>query len=178
MMEWELLPIPLFVVISIVLNSAIAVAGVLPSAFLTALNVNILGFGLGVTVSIIGEAVGAVISFVLYRRALQTYTSPSGKRFKRLREASGVEAWFLVLGMRLIPFVPSGLVTLSAAFSRMTLPSFAAASTIGKIPALLIEALAVTAVMRVAPGWQFVLIALLVLIYLLWRVFQSNGEKI
>ncbi|TCI70482.1 TVP38/TMEM64 family protein [Exiguobacterium sp. SH0S7] len=178
MMEWELLPIPLFVVISIVLNSAIAVAGVLPSAFLTALNVKVLGFGLGVTVSIVGEAVGAVISFVLYRRALQTYTSPNGKRFKRLREASGVEAWFLVLGMRLMPFVPSGLVTLSAAFSRMTLTSFAAASTIGKVPALLIEALAVTAVMRVATGWQFVLIALLVLIYLLWRVFQSNGEKI
>ncbi|OGX79422.1 SNARE associated Golgi family protein [Exiguobacterium sp. SH31] len=177
-MEWELLPIPLFVVISIVLNSAIAVAGVLPSAFLTALNVKVLGFGLGVTVSIVGEAVGAVISFVLYRRALQTYTSPNGKRFKRLREASGVEAWFLVLGMRLMPFVPSGLVTLSAAFSRMTLTSFAAASTIGKVPALLIEALAVTAVMRVATGWQFVLIALLVLIYLLWRVFQSNGEKI
>ncbi|WP_236633460.1 MULTISPECIES: TVP38/TMEM64 family protein [unclassified Exiguobacterium] len=177
-MEWELLPIPLFVVISIVLNSAIAVAGVLPSAFLTALNVKVLGFGLGVTVSIIGEAVGAVISFVLYRRALQTYTSPNGKRFKRLREASGVEAWFLVLGMRLMPFVPSGLVTLSAAFSRMTLTSFATASTIGKVPALLIEALAVTAVMRIATGWQFVLIALLVLIYLLWRVFQSNGEKI
>lgn len=178
MMEWELLPIPLFVVISIILNSAIAVAGVLPSAFLTALNVHVLGFGLGVTVSIIGEAVGAVLSFMLYRTALDKYTSPTGKRFKRLREAGGVEAWFLVLGMRLMPFVPSGLVTLSAAFSRMKLPSFAVASTIGKIPALLIEALAVTAVMSVAVGWQFVLIGLLAVVYLLWRMFQRSGEKI
>lgn len=176
-MEWELLPIPLFIIISIIINSVIAVAGVLPSAFLTALNVHILGFGAGVAVSIIGEAVGAIISFVLYRKTLQKYVSPNGERFKRLREAKGAEAWFLVLGLRLMPFVPSGLVTLSAAFSRMTLQSFATASTIGKVPALLVEALAVTAVMRVATGWQFVLIALLVIIYLLWRTFQRSGEK-
>lgn len=177
-MEWGLLPIPLFIVISVVLNTAIAVVGVLPSAFLTALNVHILGLGLGVTVSIIGEAVGAMAGFMLYRYALHTYASPTGKRFKRLREAQGAEAWFLVLGMRLMPFVPSGLVTLSAAYSRMTKTSFAVASTAGKIPALLIEALAVTTVMRVADGWQIALIALLVVIYLLWRNIQRSGEKI
>lgn len=175
-MEWALLPLPLFVIISIVLNILIAVAGVLPSAFLTALNVQLLGFGPGVAVSIIGEAVGAIISFIVYRKALQTYTSPTGTRFKRLREAEGIEAWFLVLSMRLMPFVPSGLVTLSAAFSRMTLPSFAVASTLGKVPALLIEALAVTAVLYVATGWQIALIAMVGIIYVVWRRHKS-GEK-
>lgn len=175
-MEWALLPIPVFVIISIVLNILIAIAGVLPSAFLTALNVQLLGFGPGVAVSMIGEAVGAIVSFVLYRKALQTYTSPTGTRFKRLREADGVEAWFLVLSMRLMPFVPSGLVTLSAAFSRMTLPSFAVASTLGKVPALFIEALAVTAILYVATGWQLALIAVIAIIYFVWRRY-SNGEK-
>lgn len=177
-MEWEVLPIPVFIVISIALNSIIAVAGVLPSAFLTALNVQLLGFGPGVVVSIVGEAVGAVISFILYRKALHRYTSPDGKRLRRLREAQGVEAWFLVLGLRLVPFIPSGLVTLSAAFSRMSLLSFAAASTIGKVPALLIEALAVTAILTVATGWQLGLIALLVVLYATWRLSQRSGEKI
>lgn len=175
-MEWTLLPLPLFVIISIVLNILIAIAGVLPSAFLTALNVQLLGFGPGVAVSMIGEAVGAVVSFALYRKALQTYTSPTGTRFKRLKEADGVEAWFLVLTMRLMPFVPSGLVTLSAAFSRMTLPSFAVASTLGKVPALFIEALAVTAILYVATGWQLALIAVVAIIYFVWRRY-SNGEK-
>ncbi|MCT4783160.1 MULTISPECIES: TVP38/TMEM64 family protein [Exiguobacterium] len=175
-MEWALLPLPLFVIISIALNILIAVAGVLPSAFLTALNVQLLGFGPGVVVSIIGEAVGAVASFILYRKALQTYTSPTGTRFKRLREADGSEAWFLVLSMRLMPFVPSGLVTLSAAFSRMTLPSFVVASTLGKVPALFIEALAVTAILYVATGWQLALIAVIAIIYFVWRRY-SNGEK-
>lgn len=175
-MEWALLPLPLFVIISIVLNILIAVAGVLPSAFLTALNVQLLGFGPGVAVSIIGEAVGAIISFIVYRKALQPYTSPTGTRFKRLREAEGIEAWFLVLSMRLMPFVPSGLVTLSAAFSRMTLPSFAVASTLGKVPALLIEALAVTAILYVATGWQLTLIAMVGIIYVVWRRHKS-GEK-
>lgn len=177
-MEWAALPIPLFIVISILLNALIAVAGVLPSAFLTALNVQLLGFGPGVTVSIIGEAAGAVLSFILYRKALHRYTSPDGKRLRRLREAEGVEAWFLVLSLRLMPFVPSGLVTLSAAFSRMSLPSFAVASTIGKVPALFIEALAVTAVLTVSTGWQLVLVAVLAVLYVFWRLSQRSGEKI
>jgi len=78
--------------------------------------------------------------------------------------------------MRLMPFVPSGLVTLSAAFSRMTLPSFAVASTLGKVPALLIEALAVTAILYVATGWQIALIAMVGIIYVVWRRHKS-GEK-
>lgn len=177
-MEWEVLPIPVFVVVSILLNGVIAIAGVLPSAFLTALNVQLLGFGPGVAVSIVGEAVGAVVSFMLYRTALHRYASPDGKRLRRLRKAEGVEAWFLVLGLRLLPFVPSGLVTLSAAFSRMSLPSFAVASTIGKVPALLIEALAVTSVLSVATGWQLGLVGLLAAFYAVWRLFQRSGDKI
>lgn len=177
-MEWDLLPLPLFLFVSIVLNSVVAVAGVLPSAFLTAINVNVLGFGPGVLVSIVGEAIGAIVSFVVYRKALNRYASPDGSRFKRLREAEGAEAWFLVLGMRFMPFVPSGLVTLSAAFSRMSLPSFALASTIGKVPALLIEALAVTAAMRLTVGWQLILAAVVVFAYFVWRYAQRSGEKI
>lgn len=177
-MEWELLPIPLFIVVSIGLNSLIAVSGVLPSAFLTAINVSMLGFGPGVLVSILGEAIGAVLSFWLYRTALHRYSSPKGERFKRLRDTQGGEAWFLVLGMRLMPFVPSGLVTLSAAFSRMSLLSFATASTLGKVPALFMEALAVSAALRLTIGWQLILVVIVICAYLLWRALQRSGEKI
>ncbi|WP_240542736.1 TVP38/TMEM64 family protein [Exiguobacterium qingdaonense] len=177
-MEWELLPIPLLIIISVLLNSVIAVAGVLPSAFLTAINVSVLGLVPGILVSIVGEAVGAIISFILYRKALHRYTSPDSGRFQRLREAGGAEAWFLVLGMRLMPFVPSGLVTLSAAFSRMTLLSFAVASTIGKVPALIIEGIAVTAAIRLTVGWQLFLVVLVIMSYFIWRMRQRSGEKI
>ncbi|WP_031422152.1 MULTISPECIES: VTT domain-containing protein [unclassified Exiguobacterium] len=176
-MEWELLPLPLFLMISILLNSVIAVAGVLPSAFLTAINVSVLGLVPGILVSIVGEAVGAIVSFILYRKALHRYVSPNGSRFQRLRESEGAEAWFLVLGMRLMPFVPSGLVTLSAAFSRMTLASFAVASTIGKIPALVMEGLAVTAAMQLTIGWQLFLVGVVAITYLVWRMRQRSGEK-
>lgn len=177
-MEWELLPIPLFIIVSIALNGLIAVSGVLPSAFLTAINVKILGFGSGVLVSILGEALGAILSFCLYRAALHRYSSPTGRRFKRLRDTRGGEAWFLMLGMRLMPFVPSGLVTLSAAFSRMSLFSFATASTLGKVPALYMEAAAVQAALRLTIGWQFVLVGLVVCVYLVWSAVQRSGEKI
>ncbi len=177
-MEWELLPLPIFLIVSVLLNSVIAVAGVLPSAFLTAVNVGVLGLVPGILISIVGEAIGAIVSFILYRKALYRYTSPDGGRFQRLRASRGAEAWFLVLGMRLMPFVPSGLVTLSAAFSRMTLGSFAIASTLGKIPALMMEGLAVTAAMRLTIGWQLLLVGLVVIVYLVWRTRQRSGEKI
>lgn len=177
-MDWGDLPIPLWIVVSILLNTFISVAGVIPSAFLTALNVQLLGFGTGVTVSIIGEAIGAVVSFMLYRAALHRYMSPDGRRLNRLREADGAEAWFLVLALRLLPFIPSGLVTLSAAFSHMSLMSFVTASTIGKVPALILEALAVTAVLHVATGWKFTLLAFIGLVYLVWHFSQRSGENI
>lgn len=176
-MEWGALPIPLFIVVSIVLNCIIAIFGVIPSAFLTAINVRILGFEAGVTLSIFGEALGAIISFILYRKALRKYTSPKDKRFQRLREARGMEAWFLVLGMRLLPFVPSGLVTLSAAFSRMKLSSFAIASTIGKVPALILEALAAVYLLKNATLWQLGAILGLGILYAVWRFYQSKGDK-
>jgi uncharacterized membrane protein YdjX (TVP38/TMEM64 family) len=76
-----------------------------------------------------------------------------------------------------MPFVPSGLVTLSAAFSRMTLASFAVASTIGKIPALVMEGLAVTAAMQLTIGWQLFLVGVVAMTYLVWRMRQRSGEK-
>jgi uncharacterized membrane protein YdjX (TVP38/TMEM64 family) len=57
-----------------------------------------------------------------------------------LLEAKGLEAFFLVLSLRLLPFVPSGVVTFVATIGKTPLLIFIIASSIGKIPALLLEA--------------------------------------
>lgn len=136
------------VLVSILLNTIIAVAGLIPSTFITAANIIYFGFQFGLVVSIFGEAMGAVISFIMYRKGVKAIENrvnkPINNRFlERLKSAQGMEAIYLVLLLRILPFIPSGLVTLAASISEMKVFHFFIASTIGKIPALFIEAYSV-----------------------------------
>ena len=157
LLEWLPKNPILIVLISLTLNIIIAVSGVLPSAFLTAANIALFDFRSGLILSIIGEAVGAIISFVLYRKGLSKLTSHvqlNHKLLKKLQATKGVEAFLLVVILRIMPFVPSGVVTLAAAYSKMALISFCLASTLGKVPALFIEAYSVDRLLDLSTEWQ------------------------
>ncbi|WP_065410388.1 TVP38/TMEM64 family protein [Pseudobacillus wudalianchiensis] len=150
---------------SISLNIIVAVSGVLPSAFLTGANIVLFGFEWGLLVSIIGEAAGAVVSFILYRYGFKKLHKQFNHKFlNKLKDTGGAEAILLVLLLRIVPFVPSGAVTLTAAVSRMGLLSFSLASTIGKIPSLFIEAYSVKQIFALTPYWQLAAITCLTFI--------------
>lgn len=103
----------------------------------------VFGFWKGTFLSFAGEAIGAVVSFVLYRKGFRKLSETklfSHPKVRRLLEAKGLEAFFLVLSLRLLPFVPSGVVTFVEAIGKTSLLIFMIASSIGKIPALLLEA--------------------------------------
>lgn len=141
--------------ISLLVNVLVAVIGVLPSVFITAANILFFGFWKGTFISFLGEALGAAISFWLYRQGFKKGVNQQLQRFpkaQRLVQANGREAFLLVVSLRLLPFVPSGLVTLAAAVGIMPALLFVAASSLGKIPALLLEAYAVQQVTEF--DWQ------------------------
>lgn len=127
--------------LSILFNIIISLAGFIPSIFLTAINIQLFGLSDGTIISIAGEALGAIVSFYFYRLGLQKFAQKnkplSKNRTSPLRTRK--EAFLLVLSFRFVPFIPSSIVTLFAALGKMSLLSFSIASTIGKIPALLIE---------------------------------------
>jgi uncharacterized membrane protein YdjX (TVP38/TMEM64 family) len=80
--------------------------------------------------------------------------------------------------MRLLPFVPSGLVTFAAAVGKVRLFLFLVASSLGKIPALLIEAYAVYQVTQV--GWQgkvIISVMALALFYFVIRKIKQRKKK-
>ncbi|MBT2758791.1 TVP38/TMEM64 family protein [Mesobacillus foraminis] len=172
----------LFILISVLLNILIAISGVLPSAFLTAANVSVLGFANGLLLSIAGEAIGAVISFVLYRKGLARIPSKQKKsRFmdpflNRLGKTGGMEAVFLVLFLRILPFIPSGLVTLTAAYSKIGILAFAAASTAGKIPALYIEAYSINLALHVKTEWQIGVLVAIIILFAIWIVWKRKDR--
>jgi uncharacterized membrane protein YdjX (TVP38/TMEM64 family) len=136
--------------LSILLNIIISVLGVIPSVFITAANISFFGFGYGLTLSILGEAFGAIISFYLYRKGINIVkhkVTYNNKYLNLLQQTKGGEAFLLILALRIFPFIPSGLVTLVSAGSKVGILNFAFASTIGKIPALIIEAYSIKQIM-------------------------------
>ncbi|MEG0332551.1 MAG: VTT domain-containing protein [Clostridium sp.] len=130
--------------ISLGLSIIIAVLGVVPSVFVTGANILFFGPLYGFLISLLGEVVGGVITFYLYRYGFKSKAESIGDKYRfvnRIIESKGRRAFFLVLEARLIPFVPSGFVTLAAAISSMEVVGFTLATFIGKIPSIGLEAL-------------------------------------
>ncbi|WNB91346.1 VTT domain-containing protein [Bacillus sp. NEB1478] len=134
------------VAVSLFINIIIAVLGIVPSVFITAANILFFGFWYGTAVSFIGEALGAVVSFALYRKGFQSVSRQKLMKYPRvvkLLNARGKEAFTLIFSLRLLPFVPSGLVTFAGAIGTVSIGIFTAGSSLGKIPALILEAYSV-----------------------------------
>ncbi|UOY92443.1 VTT domain-containing protein [Ectobacillus sp. JY-23] len=158
--------------LSILINILISVLGVVPSVFLTAANLTVFGLWEGLLLSFIGEAVGAVVAFYLYRKGFRSMTERklSHPKVQKLLRAQDREAFSLILALRLLPFVPSGLVTFVAAIGRVSLLVFAVASSLGKVPALLIEGYSVYQVINWTWEGKVIVTALaVVLLFITWR---------
>ncbi|MDG5472326.1 VTT domain-containing protein [Jeotgalibacillus sp. ET6] len=144
LIEWFQQHPSLAIGISLLANVVISVFAVIPSFFLTTANIAFFGFEQGLFISFAGEVLGAIVSFYLYKKGIlllkERGKTKYVKWFKRFEQLKGIKAFGLVLALRLLPFMPSGLVTLLAATSSMGALSFIAASAIGKIPAVALEA--------------------------------------
>lgn len=171
---------PIAFFLSVLVNIIISVAGVLPSVFLTAANLTMFGLVDGMWISFIGEAVGATIAFLLYRFGFRRHLDRHTRRHprvNRLLDVQGKEAFFLILGLRLLPFMPSGLVTLTAAIGRVGVGTFILASTIGKVPAIVIEGLSVYQVLQLESIWQGVAIGMASILFGLSWFFQRKRAQ-
>ena len=164
--------------ISLLVSILVAVLGLVPSVFVTAANIFFFGFWQGTLISLAGEAAGAIVAFLLYRAGFKKAAQSSLAKYPRigrLIDARGARAFGLIITLRLIPYVPSGLVTFAAAIGKVSVWIFFAASTLGKIPSLLIEAYTVAQI--VAFGWQGKLILILSAAALLVWIVRSGKNK-
>ena len=112
---------------SIGINVLIAVLGVLPSVFLTAANILFFGFWNGTAISFAGESIGALIAFCLYRAGFKKSVRNKAQNYpavEKLLQAEGRDAFIAVISLRLIPFIPSGIITFAAAIGRVGLLTF------------------------------------------------------
>lgn len=165
----------LAILISICLSIVIAVLGVVPSIFITAANILFFGFWNGTLISFLGEAIGAAIAFLLYRKGFKRISEKKMEQFpsiKKLINANNKDAFYLVFSLRLIPYVPSGLITFAAAIGKISFLVFLIASSLGKLPALLIEAASVYGATQF--GWQGKIVLAVIAVALLYWLFRKK----
>lgn len=165
----------IFIIIAI--EIAIAILGLVPSFFITVVNVAILGPFYGFVVSLFGEVVGAQIAFYLYRYGLKKpiQVKMSAKLYERLFAQRNAISLSIILQGRLLPFVPSGVVTFYGAVSTIAASSFFIASSIGKIPAVLLEALVAYGVLQSSHSIAVLLsLALVFLFFFIRGIVRSR----
>ena len=167
----------LAVLLSLGVSILVAVLGLLPSVFITAANIIFFGFWPGTFISFMGEALGAGVAFLLYRKGFKKATQQSLSKYPRLNRlvaAEGRQAASLVFTLRLVPFVPSGLITFAAAIGNISFILFFIFSSLGKLPALLLEAWSVNEVRTF--GWLGKLILLVVAVTLLIMLLKKKNK--
>jgi uncharacterized membrane protein YdjX (TVP38/TMEM64 family) len=169
---WGYLALPASLILSII----IAVAGVLPSIMVTAANVLLFGPGYGFLISWLGEILGAVVSFYLYRagfkKPFRNFTAKY-PRVQKIMDYVGNKIGLLLFQARLLPFMPSGIVSFAGAMSRVSLSVFFLSTTLGKIPSLFIETFVSYDLINISQNWLRLLLTLLSLTGL-FLIFKSK----
>lgn len=159
----------------------VALVGIIPSFFVSAAAVLFFGFWEGIFISLAGETLGAAIAFYLYRRGFKKSVSHKLEKYKSakaLLEADNKEAFWLIFSLRLVPILPSGIVTFTSAMGKAPLLIFVAAGSLGKFPSLLLEGYAALQVAELS--WQGKVILILcgvVFIYFVVRYIINHHRQ-
>lgn len=162
-------------------NLLIGALGFIPSVFMTALNISLYGLGVGLMLSLIGEVFGVWIGFHLYRFSFSKMKAEwrQHRIWRYLHSRNIRQLFFGIIILRLLPFVPSGLVTAAASATTIRSTHFLLASTIGKIPAVALEVAAVYGFTQFVPLYtQYLLAALLLLAtFITWLVSKRRSAE-
>lgn len=161
--EYSSIAIP----ISILMSILISLVGVLPSIFVTGANIIFFGPYIGFIISLIGETVGGFITFKVYRLGLKKSIENIASKnnlLKKIVNSSGKRAGFLIFEGRLLPFMPSGFVTLAASISNVNSFIFVLATCLGKIPSIALEAIISYDVINIEENFIRLLITLISLL--------------
>lgn len=134
----------LAVLVSIFLSTLMTFGLIIPFVLISAANGLVFGVGWGTVVSWAGEVIGAMIAFGIYRY----YFRPSlMRRYKHTQYWRYVDkinrqhGFKTVLIARVLPVIPSGILTATAAISTISFGDFCWATVLGKIPSVFVKVL-------------------------------------
>lgn len=154
--------------ISLLISIGISLAGVLPSVFITGANIVFFGPVQGFLISLLGETIGAYITFTVYRlgfkKKIEKFTDKH-RLLSQIVNSDGKKAGLLICQGRVIPFIPSGVITLAASISNVNSTIFTVATLIGKAPSIALEALVSYDIINIYDNWIRLAITVVGLIF-------------
>ncbi|WP_424769245.1 TVP38/TMEM64 family protein [Paenibacillus sp. sgz302251] len=145
-----------------------------------------LGPVLGAAVTWTGSAAASIVMFLFIRYGYQEWGMKALHRYQsigKLTEMFERNAFLTILFARLIPFIPSVVVNMYAALSRVSFAMYAIASSIGKIPSMLLFAMVGDNLMTdpknilTTVGIYGIFLALSLYAYRLWKRKQMVGGQ-
>lgn len=116
-----------------------AIVPVVPFVILCIANGILFGIFKGTLLTWAGTLMGASITFFISRRLGYEWANNAYQddRLKCFDKIEGYRGFFVVLGLRLLPYFPAPLINISAGVSRIKFFWFFLASAIGKLPFIL-----------------------------------------
>lgn len=164
--NYSSIAIPLSLLISII----VSLVGVLPSVFVTGANIIFFGPIQGFIISLLGETIGAYITFSVYRLGFKKRIEKISDKYRLISNivnSEGKRAGLLIVQARLIPFIPSGVVTLASSISSVNAKIFTIATLIGKIPSIALEALVSYDIINIQDNWIRLIITVIGLVLIM-----------
>jgi len=165
--------------ISLLINIGISLAGILPSVFITGANILFFGPVKGFFISLLGETIGAYITFSVYRLGFKKKIEKITHKHPLLSQivnSNGKKAGLLILQGRIVPFIPSGVITLAASVSNVNGVIFTIATLIGKIPSIALEALVSYDLINIHGNWIRLMITIVSLILIQFTIGKEKGR--
>lgn len=120
----------------------INITAILPNIFILAAAGIIFGEIEGTLIAWAAESTGVTISFLLMRYFFQDHAQKLIMRSNVLKQANdfgGENGFKVMITARVIPFIPSGIITALGAASTIKLSDYVLATIIGKLPSAWIE---------------------------------------
>ncbi|GAB6929130.1 hypothetical protein JCM10914A_31130 [Paenibacillus sp. JCM 10914] len=100
-----------------------------------------LGPVLGGVITWVGSTAASILMFMFIRYGYQEWGNRILHRYNRLGKVTSMferNAFLTILFSRLIPFIPSIIINVYAALSKVSFTAYTVASALGKIPAMLL----------------------------------------
>lgn len=166
------------ILISLGVSILIALSGIIPSVFVTGANILFFGVWQGFFISLLGEVIGAYITFYLYRYGFKAKVDNLAENhilLRRIINSDGIKGGFLIFQGRLIPFIPSGFVTLAGAVSEISIVPFVIGTFLGKIPSIALECLVSYGVLSTEEKY-IKLIITIIAIYLVYLTIKKGNK--
>ncbi|MGH4137652.1 TVP38/TMEM64 family protein [Clostridium sp.] len=166
--------------ISLLISIGISLVGVLPSVFVTGANIVFFGPAAGFLISLLGETIGAYITFTVYRLGFKKKLDKvidKHKLLSKIVKSEGKKAGLLICEGRVIPFIPSGFVTLAASISNVNGKIFTVATLIGKAPSIALEALVSYDIINIYNNWLRLAITIIGLILIKCTIGKNYTKK-